>query len=298
MYKKFIFIIVYFIFISCSNEKQNFLENISFGDDTTLDIVTWNIENFPKHSSTIEEVSELIISLNSDIIALQEISNESDFNSLVNLLDSEKWSGYRAGNDGYQSLAYLINTSNIEIIQEPYTILEDQEYQFAYRPPYVVKIKFYDQEYILIDVHLKCCGDGEIDWSDSGDEEVRRYYANQLLKSYIEEYFFNENVIILGDFNDELIDSNNIFLDFINDQNYLFADIDIANGSSLNWSFPSWPSHLDHILVYNKDYYFNNIFNVQTLRLDDYIIGGWDKYDNIISDHRPVGINLLLSTGD
>ena len=45
MYKKFIFIIVYFIFISCSNEKQNFLENISFGDDTTLDIITWNIEN-------------------------------------------------------------------------------------------------------------------------------------------------------------------------------------------------------------------------------------------------------------
>ena len=64
----------------------------------------------------------------------------------------------------------------------------------------------------------------------------------------------------------------------------------IAEGSQSNWSFPNWPSHLDHILLYNKPY----STSTQTLRLDDYIIGGWGKYDNYISDHRPVGISISI----
>ena len=40
---------------------------------------------------------------------------------------------------------------------------------------------------------------------------------------------------------------------FINDSSaYYFADSDIASGPSSNWSFPNWPSHLDHILITNE----------------------------------------------
>ena len=62
----------------------------------------------------------------------------------------------------------------------------------------------------------------------------------------------DKKVILLGDLNDILTDSpqNNIFNSFINDTtNYLFVDMDIAINSSSNWSYPSWPSHLDHILI-------------------------------------------------
>lgn len=281
------------LFFSCSEEGEANINPINFGADNSLDIITWNIENFPKSSSTIDYVADLIQAFNGiDIIALQEISNQSAFNSLVNSLDPNIWFGYRGSNDDYQSLAYLINTTDIEIIDFPYTILEDDQYYFAYRPPYVTKISFNNQEYILIDVHLKCCGDGQLDENDSGDEETRRLWANYYLKEYIDTYFYNDNVIVLGDFNDELIDQdvNNVFQDFLNDADYYFADSDIASGNSNNWSFPGWPSHLDHILMANQ----SNIFTAITLRLDDYIIGGWGKYDNYISDHRPVGVSIFF----
>ncbi len=287
----YIFYIFLTLFYSCSSENDIDVDNINFGSINSLDIITWNIENFPKSDSTIDYVSDLIHAFNDiDIIALQEISNQSAFNSLVNILGSDVWVGYRGSDSNYQSLAYLINTSNVEIIDTPYSILEEHEYYFAYRPPYVTKILFNNQEYILIDVHLKCCGDGQLDESDSSDEETRRLWANYYLKQYIDTVFSDELVIVLGDFNDELIDSdsNNVFQNFIDDSDYYFADFDIANGHSNNWSFPGWPSHLDHILMANQPF----VYVANTLRLDDYIIGGWGRYDNYISDHRPVGVSI------
>ena len=81
-----------------------------------------------------------------------------------------------------------------------------------------------------------------------------------------------------------------IFFDIGNTQNYYFSDMHIAEGPSSDWSFPGWPSHLDHILITNE--LFNSNYIVSTLKLDDYMIGGWGKYDADISDHRPVGVRL------
>ena len=281
------------LFYGCSEEQSDNNNSINFGSKNSLDIITWNIENFPKSEETVGYVSNLINAFNDiDIIALQEISNQSAFNSLINSLGPDTWVGYRGSDNNYQSLSYLINTTNVEIIDSPYNILEEYEYYFAYRPPYVTKISFNNEEYILIDVHLKCCGDGQLDEDDSGDEEVRRLWSNYYLKQHIDTYFSDDYVIVLGDFNDDLMDSlsDNVFQDFMDDSNYYFADFDIANGDSNNWSFPGWPSHLDHILIANQ----SQIFTAVTLRLDDYIIGGWGKYNNYISDHRPVGVSILF----
>ena len=111
---------------------------------------------------------------------------------------------------------------------------------------------------LFINVHYKCCGDGNLE-NDYWDEEYRRLQANYYLKQYVDSYFSNDYVIILGDFNDDISESNtnNVFLNFINDPNYYFADTYIADGPTSNWSFPNWPSHLDHILISNE---FFNIF--------------------------------------
>ena len=38
---------------------------------------------------------------------------------------------------------------------------------------------------------------------------------------------------------------NNVFQSFIDDTvNYVFADMLISQGSSADWSYPTWPSHL------------------------------------------------------
>jgi hypothetical protein len=140
-----------------------------------------------------------------------------------------------------------------------------------------------------------------MDLDDLGDEETRRYTASNLLKEYIDTNLPNENVIVLGDLNDILTDAvaNNVFQMIINDtENYLFADMGIAEGSSSDWSYPWWPSHIDHILITNElfDEFVNGGSAVQTIKIDEYMEGGFDDYYENISDHRPVALKLEFET--
>ena len=91
----------------------------------------------------------------------------------------------------------------------------------------------------------------------------------------------DDAVILLGDFNDE-ITGNTPFQNFIDNPDFRFATQAIANGSSTNWSFPSFPSHIDHILISNE--LFDKVGVVQTIRPESCVSG----YSQNISDHRPV----------
>jgi len=106
-----------------------------------------------------------------------------------------------------------------------------------------------------------------------------------------------ENVIVLGDLNDILTDpsAHNVFQTILDDDlNFLFADIDIANGPSSGWSYPNWPSHIDHIFITNELYgiFDNSSSLIQTIQIDENMAGGFNEYDNKISDHLPVAIKL------
>jgi hypothetical protein len=158
-----------------------------------------------------------------------------------------------------------------------------------------------NERFIIINNHFKCCGDGILNSSNPDDEETRRYNASNLLKDYIDTNFPNENTIVLGDLNDILSDDeeNNVFQMFLDDsENYLFADYEIALGNESEWSYPSWPSHIDHILITNELYDLFESWGsvIQTIKIDEYLTGGWEEYDENISDHRPLGLKLAMNT--
>jgi hypothetical protein len=162
----------------------------------------------------------------------------------------------------------------------------------------LMDINFMGENYFIINNHFKCCGDGTIDFDDPSDEENRRYTAINLIKEYIDNNLPDNNVIVLGDLNDDIAESssNNVFQEVLNDSvNYRFADLEIAQGNSSDWSFPNWPSHLDHILITDELFNSANNLEVQTIKIDEYLEGGWDEYDQNISDHRPVGMKLSFS---
>ena len=102
-------IIIIILFIGCAENTftQPHQTNLQSGTDETLDIITWNIKEFPKsNNSTIEYVSQIIIEMDVDIIALQEIQSTEDFENLINQLDG--WSGYKASSAAYGiDLAFL-----------------------------------------------------------------------------------------------------------------------------------------------------------------------------------------------
>jgi len=270
------------------------LDDLYFGTDTTFEVISWNIEWFPKNGTTTANYVETILTnLQADVYALQEIDDTTLLKSVVANIN-----GYECHFESsyYGGLAYVYNTNTVSI-NNKYEIYTSQPYWNAFpRSPQVLELTFEGEDYVIINNHFKCCGDGTLNTNDPNDEEMRRMTAVTLLKQYIDSLFTNERVIVVGDLNDELTDSptNNVFQSFIDDTvNYMFTDMLISQGNSANWSYPTWPSHLDHILITNElfaDFSESNS-EIRCIRIDDYM-NSWNQYDNNISDHRPVGIKL------
>ncbi len=284
-------ILILFAFIAFPLSQD--LDELYFGTDNDLDIMTWNIEWFPKNGQvTIDYVGQIIEALDIDVLAIQEVDDISSFNQVVNGLDD--YDGYLESS-WFAGLAYIYNTQTVEI-NNIYEIYTSSPYWSPFpRSPMVMDMNFMNENYIIINNHFKCCGDDNMNLNDDDDEETRRYLASNLLKEYVDNYFPDSNVIILGDLNDELNDNpnDNVFQMILDDsENYFFTDMDIAQGNSAGWSYPSWPSHLDHILITNE--LFDNNSYVEVIRIDDFMDGGFSQYDQNISDHRPVALKLSV----
>ena len=285
--------IIFLLLISVQLLNAQSLKDLHFGTDSTFEVVSWNIEWFPKNGQvTADSVKTILQSLAADVYALQEIDDTTLLKQVVSTIP-----GYACHFkfSHYGGLAYVYNTNTVQV-NAKYEIYTSQPYWNAFpRSPQVLELTFNNEEYVIIDNHLKCCGDGVLDLNDTSDEENRRLMAVNLLKTYIDSIFSNDKVIVVGDWNDILTDPtpNNVFNSFLNDSDYLFVDFPIALGSSANFSFPTWPSHLDHILISNElfsDFSKPNS-ELSCIRIDDYM-SSWSTYDYNISDHRPVGLKL------
>lgn len=284
-----------FLFISINSFCQN-IENLNFGSDTTLDIMTWNIETFPKAGqNTMDSVQKIVEALDMDIIGVQEINDTNAFKTMV--LTINGYSGFAKLNY-IVGLGFIYKTSSIQI-NSIYEIFTAPQYWNNFpRAPIVMDMNYMNERYILIVNHLKCCGDGFIDLGNTNDEENRRLESVILLKEYIDQNFPTLKTIVLGDLNDLITDqpNSNVFQPILNDpSNYAFADNAIAIGPSSNWSYPTWPSHLDHFIITNELFYEtqNNGSYVQTLKLESEFAAGWSSYEAIVSDHRPVAMKIF-----
>ena len=286
-----LYLIVIVILPFLTVAQNNYL---NFGTTNTLDIVTWNLEWFPKNGNiTIDSLKSIIEKIDADIYAFQEIDNIGSFNTLKNQL-----SGYSGlvKNTSNLNLAFLYKNSIT--IDSSYSILDDYDYVFAGRTPFVLEINYNGMNFNLFNNHFKCCGDGVLDLGDSSDEENRRLQAMNYLKNYIDNNNYS-NAIILGDLNDLIEDNiyDNIFISIINDSlNWKIVDDHIPNQITSNWSFPNWPSHLDHIFLSNSLLPLINDqqVDVKTIRVDNYFQSFY-QYDNTISDHLPVGLRLNIN---
>ncbi|MEE4256038.1 MAG: T9SS type A sorting domain-containing protein [Bacteroidales bacterium] len=287
--------IILLLLLPCINLRAQDFSDLEFGTDTTLEIVTWNIEWFPKNGqTTVNDVSLILDAMDADLIAVQEIDDKTVFSQMIDALDG--WNAYFLYGE-YNSLAYIYKEETVELI-DVYEIFSE-EWRVFPRSPLVIEFLYKGDAFIVINNHLKCCGDGILDLLDDWDEEKRRYDACNMMEDFIQTSHPDDRVILTGDLNDILTDipANNVFNVFLEQpEAFLFADMDIAQGSISQWSYPNWPSHLDHLLISDElfDIFSAEGSEVQTIRLDDYYSGGMGEYDDRVSDHRPVGLKLAF----
>lgn len=140
---KYLFIL--FLLISTNAYNQN-LSNLQFGTDSTLDIMTWNIEFFPKAGqSTIDSVSKIIQALEMDVIAVQEIEDTNAFRTMM--LGIPGYDGFSRLNY-YIGMGFIYKTSSIQI-NALYEIFTAQQYwNYFPRAPIIMDMNYMNERYI------------------------------------------------------------------------------------------------------------------------------------------------------
>ncbi|MFO8000630.1 MAG: endonuclease/exonuclease/phosphatase family protein [Marinilabilia sp.] len=286
-----LYLILFFALImlgaGCDDEGDGTKSGQSFSDCVTnfeqgenFEVVTFNIQEFPKENNTIMHTAELLSHINADVVALQEITTEGALKELADQMEGWEYVFTPDPTSYNMSLGYLVKMTEVELIEEETDVWFEDESHYFPRSPFVIKVRHRDSgtETWLVNLHLKAGGD---------DESVdRRRVASNMLKEHIDTYYSGDHVIVAGDFNDELDeekDIDDVFANFtVDEEAYRFTDMGIARGDEEYFSYPGWPSHIDHILI--TDEWFGHFDTSMTLRPDEC----FDNYEDYISDHRPV----------
>ncbi|WP_430933332.1 T9SS type A sorting domain-containing protein [Saccharicrinis sp. 156] len=281
----------------------------TLGKDKTLDVVTWNLQWFgaPYKSSnarTFEEqltyVSDKILAMNADVYALQEVVSDKVngyfLTELIEQLNTESSENKYWGivSDRYsfswntpsndfpsQCVCYIFNTNTVGVINRFAMfgdVYQDNSTQSiegydgtastfwsSGRLPYfmeaIVSVDGKSEVVNFINIHAKAYSE---DWKrreDDGD-----YLYNALISHY-----GDDNLIMLGDYNDETSSTNSPYNIWYANDNLHFLDV-AGDG-------------IDHISVSNELYpEFNSLLN------NEY------SEEVTISDHDPVMIRLLLDS--
>jgi endonuclease/exonuclease/phosphatase family metal-dependent hydrolase len=291
------YLVLILLLLSQQVYTQN-LSDLSFGTDSTLDVITWNMEWFPTNGqSSVDSFIVAIEALDADVIAVQEIYDGDFFQEMLDSLTD--YDGYYIDSE-YLELGFIYKNNDANFTIESIDQLFDSPFYSREFPrrPLQLELNMNGSSIYIINNHFKCCGDGYMDLSDPWDEETRRYDACILLDQYISTFHSESKVIITGDLNDLIQESgSNVFEVFIEDSaNYFMSDMQIAEGSQQYWSYPNWPSHLDHFIITNE--FENDIndpaYHIETLLIEDYLANGFSAYENNMSDHRPVAIQFPM----
>jgi len=297
------------------------IDPYSFPNATNLDqlsqieIVTWNIRQFPQHSTTKSYVKSLLEAWNADIYLFQEISSESELISMVNSMNDYSYVlDEESGNLGF-ALVYKNSTVTFNSKNELWADTSNSndgdsdyennaQYQFASRPPMENYITWTDgtksMDLYVMDVHYKCCGDDTYDNNDPSDETNRRHHASLLLTDYVINNRASDNVIIVGDFNNtgsQSVDNPTIspFTDpnIASSTNFQMVDEDILTGPSSGFSWQGWTSsysaaHFDHIIINQPLFQYGSTTTTGVIALPTETNTAATTVANRISDHQPV----------
>lgn len=271
------------------------------GTDTTLDLATWNIQNFPKDFGTgvtKDRIVEIINTLNIDLYAVQEIEDTTQFNILMSRIPEY---GGLFSPDVYRSncvrsssrLCYqktgiiyrksVITVNSVTVPSE----FRSHSGDFAGRVPMDISLSTHSNghtyDFHLIVVHLKAGASNE-------EDAVRRRAATEVLRNYMNARALEQpgvDYVVAGDWNDYINEplSYNSFPAFVTDTgNYKFLTLAIVGQSSLN-SHPL--GQIDQLLVNRNACSDFTAGRITTLRLDQIVQG----YTTYVSDHRPVLIS-------
>lgn len=283
--------------------------------DKTLETVTWNLEWYgdgtyseqsgnegpSDETQQLKNILKVTDSLNADLYAFQEIYSQKALNDI-----SKNMSGYRGFVANHinwiQKTAVIFNTNTIDSlasgsitnVREEYQ--QDWEYYWAGRLPMYFSFNYTfentTEEFYAVIIHGKAnTGDNDEEYKEAYE---RRKRAAEGLYYYLKDHKPNANIILLGDYNDDVDQSiyynsegkyqETPYYQFVNDStnfDVITKELsDSGQSASINYE-----DLIDHITV--SDELFDNYVQNSTAIYNapqSYI----DNYGHTTSDHLPV----------
>jgi hypothetical protein len=143
-----------------------------------------------------------------DVWGLSEVVSTAQFNEVMAKLPGKE--GFLSDNARVQQGSQWYTASeqklgfvykcNVVAVQNAKVILTSANNAFAGRPPLEVTTKVTlngaTMDLVVIVLHAKCCNDA--------DSWTRRRDAAEALKPYLDSTYPTQNVLVIGDFNDDL----------------------------------------------------------------------------------------------
>jgi len=278
----------------------------SVGSAATLDVATWNIEWFGSASNgpsneerQQDNVRDVLAASDVDLWAVQEIASPLALQNVLAALGGAYESAL-ATQSGEQRIGFVYNPDVIQPLRTEHS-LTDFTNAFAGRPPLVMEalVTLPDTSFTatFITVHMKAFSDLD-SWS-------RRQEASSRLKFRLDFLESSTNLVVLGDYNDELRASitsgqDSPYQNFMQDTvNYRFSTLPLDDASVCTFC-GSQTSTIDHILLSNE------LFAAADAGSTDRhssVIQGIPGFLSNTSDHVPVFTRLLpvvvnTSTGE
>ncbi|MFN7261580.1 MAG: choice-of-anchor J domain-containing protein [Cyclobacteriaceae bacterium] len=301
----------------------------------TLDITTYNLEFFGTDvkdtggaefgpiddALQVSNVITVLQNIGADIFAVQEVADDAAFNQLVSNISG--FSGMLANRWSYsfdppdanfppQKIGFIYNSSTVQLVSSRvmFTQLYDavragntgllpgypttaSSFWSSGRLPFMatfdVTVAGVTKRVRVVNIHAKS-------GSATGDYNRRKYDVKVLHDSLIANYA-NDNIILLGDYNDDVdvsigapTNPESTYKVFV-DNTTNFNSLTLAISQTGAFSFPSSSSFLDHFTTSNEltNSYISNSIIVEDPRT--YI----SNYVNTTSDHLPVSARFLLS---
>lgn len=269
------------------------IEGEDIPNDLTFDVVTWNIEWFGVTDRGPDDIDlqmnnviEVIQTIDADLYAFQEIASRDRFAALVDGL--EEYRGFVSNYSQRQQTAYLYRSAVIDSLDAGVFIPDDApsdwEFNWAGRPPlffeFNATIDGRTERVFTYNVHAKAFGD-EPSYN-------RRAGAASSFKEYLDENRREDNIIFLGDYNDQLNFSTyneevSPYSPFLEDDHYFAVTKSLEDRGFASFLVGQFRSMIDHIIVTNT-LIDSHIDGAQRVENTNYI----PSYISTTSDHAPV----------
>ena len=318
--------------IPCATPYESPDDTSDISRDDSFDVVTWNIEWFGDENNSPpagnpmsdaiqrDSVRTVLRRLDADVIAVEEIADDSLFAELVAGLEGYDFILSDAvsnptGTPPFQKLGFIYKTSTVNPVKTQallatihplynggddsalveYPSTTDRFYASG-RLPFLmtadVTINGTTEQIDLIALHARANGS-----TQSQNRYDMRRYDVEVLKDSLDAQFSDRKVILLGDYNDDVDETvadgvpttESSFIAYIQDPENYNVVTSVLSDAGFR-SFVSRENMIDHIAVTNElfDSYIENSASV-----------GYQFYDEdyafTASDHFPVSARFLLT---